>query len=68
MEGLALPLSMAMPCTLPLPLVELLLRVVIVVLEVMATLRTTILNNGNIIGQLVHLPLFNLNYMAHLNS
>jgi hypothetical protein len=43
MEGLALPLLMAMPCTLPLPLVKLLLRVVIIVLEVMATLRTTIL-------------------------
>jgi hypothetical protein len=43
MEGLALPFLVAMPCTLPLPLVKLLLRVFIVVLEIMATLRIAIL-------------------------
>ncbi len=63
-EGLAPPLLAVVPLTLPLLLVKLILGIVVVVLQVMITLKGHItLGDGNIIEQSTHSPFLNQSFM-----
>lgn len=65
MEGLTTPLLAIVPLTLPLPLTKLILGIVIVVFEVMLTIKGHItLGDGNIIKQSTHSPFLNKSFMG----